>query len=90
MYITLPSLVLIIIVVLIFAKSSIFKEIILYTEELVEINTSEDRLNFHKRANEIAAKLDNLGNVRVKDLKDLFEKKSIPTARKEAITNNQV
>ena len=79
MAIGLGTFILIIIGIVIFAKP--LRRIVLYTDELVEINTAEDRLQFHQRANEIADKLNQLGPVRVKDLDSLFEQKGIPTTR---------
>lgn len=83
MAITLPGLLLIILFIIIFARP--LRKLILYIEELVETNTSEDRLEFHKRANEIAIKLEQLGPVRVKDLEGLFEAKGIPTTMSKEV-----
>lgn len=85
MYISIPGIAVAIILIIYFNKS--IKKIVLYTDELVEINTAEDRLDFHKRANDIALKLENLGPVRVKDLENLFEEKGIPTTKPKELTN---
>lgn len=61
--------------------------IVVYTEQYVKkmviINSSEDFIDFDKRANAVAKQLENLGPVRVEDLPDLFRDRNLTLMNKK-------
>lgn len=55
--------------------------IVIYTEQYVKkaviINSSEDFIDFDKRANAVAKQLENLGPIRVEDLPEMFKNRNL-------------
>ena len=64
--------------------------IVMYVERMVIINTSEDFVDFDRRANAVAEQVAELGPVRVEDLPDLFIKHNIPSVASARKTTKKV